>query len=561
MNIRYFDTPDSISYYGREIINKFIITAKTLASALNHFGLSKEEIELIVGRGKYNNINEARSDYIIYGPEKSLAASHDESGLFGAFPIIHFPELKLCQYAPKLLGDAGCKFVYEINGKRHAVSLSELKFDFVPLESKQDRGKIILRNDVHDLKSGTVLLNGRKWAGDKFDITDCEGRPLLEGAITSMLWGHVGSFGFKKFGRQTREFNTLAVDGVDDDFNAEGHLIRWLNFVNKNNGINLMPQFNVYVAEARHKLIEKPHLLAPMSFAIELGRIAGSFGLSKLSTKVILNKTLRNISNRGYIHDAGVAFKEVADFFNLELPGIDVFPGYRELLQRTCYNIKLDTVRSYLIWKASDIDPFNKGWIINKKGICSSNCENLSALESVIPDPEIMDKGRKLAEKDFRDFMIRKACNKAYENLYYLFDFINILRIRHIEAEGNKNVLREALLEIQTLIFEFEKGFSINDKKMDMDKITSGRDLLNWYFNSQRGKGIFNGAVAYLFPNRILQRWDNTYSPMLDNLIGIINASDGTPKGVLSLYHDCEIFSPHGFAANVDFARARAIVR
>ncbi len=552
MAIHIFDTPDSIRFYGREIIDKFSVMAKSLASTLQNFSLSKEQIELVVGRGKYNNIDEAKSDYIIYGPEKALAASHDESGLFGAFPIIHFPELKLCQYAPKLLGDAGCKFVYEIDGKRKEVPLSELKFDFTPLENKDERGKIILRNDVCDLESGTVLLNKGNWAGNKFDIIDRENRPILEDAVASMLWGHVGSFGFKKFGRQTREFNTLVVDGVDDDFTAEAHLINWLNSINRNNGIDLMPEFNKYVVEAGQKLKQKPHFLASMVFAIELGRMISELGLDGLSTNIILNKTVRNIHNRRYIHNAGVAFKEIAGFFDLELPGIDIFPEYMELLDHAYYNIKLDTVRSYLIWKAQDIDPFSKDWIINKNGICSSNCGNHSVVESVISDPEIMDKGRKLAEKDFRDFMIKKACYKAYEKLHYLFDFINNLRVRNIEVEGNKNVLKEALLQVQSLIYEFEKGFSINDEKIDIDKINSGKDLLNWYFNSQRGKGVFSGAVAYLFPNKILQRWDNIYSPMLDNLIEIIKASDGTPRGLLSLYQDSEIFRQNNFVGNIE---------
>lgn len=276
-----FTHPDDIRPFGR-MVNSFSDAAKTLAGSMETLGFTQEDILPIVGRGRYNTL-EAQG-YIIYGPQATADARKNMQGLFGAFYYVHKPELQLSQQAPVLLGKAGFRLVaHRPDGTQAQFPLERVGFDFIPRQGYSNPGQITVRSDVEavqpdgntaTLAVGTVLTRGRKWQRENnaplYGIVDAQGKAMDEQSAALMLWGHLGSMGFKANGQGTPRYNTIQQDGTDDDFAAENAMIKWMKAVRLDHGVDLMPQFKGFVASARESLLAKPELLASFAAAIDL---------------------------------------------------------------------------------------------------------------------------------------------------------------------------------------------------------------------------------------------------------------------------------------------------
>jgi len=85
-----FNTPDDIKIYG-DMLDRFSNMSKSLASILYALGYDDEKTEIIVGEGHYNTLQDRSSGYIRYARH----IARPLRGLFGAFVLLHIPEMAL----------------------------------------------------------------------------------------------------------------------------------------------------------------------------------------------------------------------------------------------------------------------------------------------------------------------------------------------------------------------------------------------------------------------------------------------------------------------------------
>ena len=270
------------------------------ATAMKHAGVENFITRQIVGAGPFNDLDAARANnsllnvFTLFGPEEHAAARGNSEGLFGAFGIIHLPEVQMFRHGPKLLANAGCYLSAELNHRQWKADLGKVEFDFIPSPQSHNfraiNDQIILKSDTvfterttgetMTVPARTVIARNLSWARQNtsgqyapgFSIRDGKGGELEERNAVRMLWGHLsGVKGFKRFGSQADEFRTLGRY-IDDDFTAEDHLVACLQSFKDLNGIDVMPAFNDYVARASTALEARPDLLKAMAQVCDYSR-------------------------------------------------------------------------------------------------------------------------------------------------------------------------------------------------------------------------------------------------------------------------------------------------
>ncbi len=350
---KYFEEPIEIKNYGI-LLNRYADAMKAVAAAQSALRVDVDAIKTVVGRGPYNTVEATqKEEYIVYGEDAMReAAKQTKAGLFGAFYYLHRPELEMSLQAPKLWGEAGCRLKAEVDGVAMYLPLQDIKIDFH--EQSPDgavRGKIFLEEETqwqgddgktHILPAGAVLTNGRSWVmnGKKtlFSIVDKEDKQINNIDAVKMLWGHVGAKeGLKRQGKDTPRFNTLATDGVEDDFNAEGAMVSWLLELKEHHHINLMPEFNMMITHARDSLVNKPQMLEAMSAAIAMSQKVRAV-MDNLPNNFYFYQFAGDDTHNDYIGLAAIStaaakINDTADALGLSLPDVSHNPTYAPLLQ------------------------------------------------------------------------------------------------------------------------------------------------------------------------------------------------------------------------------------
>lgn len=350
-SIATFEEPEQIKRYGR-MIQGFNRSMKAYAAMMQAAEVPEAQVLPIAGKGPYNGLPAKNRDYIYYGKELSDAARHDSEGLFGAFGLIHLPEVQMYYHAPKLLAKQGCYFDLECDGEHYRADLSAMKFGV-----NVGAGEVTVTSDTvfthpvsgrtFTLPAGSAVMRHRTWAPyDRmveergirkrthrftFSIRDAESRTLDEKASAVMLWGHLQAHqGLKRQGEGSPLFTLFFRTGVDDDFTAERYLVEWLQSVKEKNGIDLMPEFNQMVARAAHALANRPDLLLAMSkvraLTQPLKEKFARFGFVNSSQAYDLEGPARklrdNVYRAGELADIAMAIDEACFILGLALPEV-----------------------------------------------------------------------------------------------------------------------------------------------------------------------------------------------------------------------------------------------
>lgn len=380
-----FSDPQSIHAYGR-MVEGFNRAMKAVPKALDAANVNAGWAEPIAGEGPYNALKAEEGNYVRYGAQETAAGRGVSQGMFGAFGILHLPELQLSKHAPVLAGKQGCRLRHWHAGMAYDADLGKAKFDFVVHGKPQDEyGEIVLAEalrftaadgQVQELPAGTVLARRRTWlhegAQPLFAITDPGGTPLPPvhterhqcDAGILLLWSHLTALGFKRWGRDSPEFNVLARDGVDDDFNAEQAMVDWLNVL-RSVGVDLMPAFNSYVARASAALQQRPDMLQAMADAKALAREAKK-------GEVLDSKSLEYPSHHArYAHralrdDVPDGVDGCCTMLGLSLPAPSVEPGlaehYRGQMQRHMGARQLRDAQHQKLLAPALPHPFDAAW-------------------------------------------------------------------------------------------------------------------------------------------------------------------------------------------------------
>lgn len=357
--IAQFPYPQSIHAYGR-MVEGFNRAMKAVPTALSAADIDSGWAKPIAGEGPYNALDTQDEGYVRYGKAESDAGRGVSQGMFGAFGIIHLPELQLSKYAPLLAGKQGCRLRHWQGGKAYDADLSKAKFDFV-VQGPQNAayGEIVLAEalrftaadgQAQELPAGTVLARRRTWTQEggqsAFAITDPKGTPLPDVSTNDnqcdagilMLWSHLTAQGLKRWGQGSREFRVLADDGVDDDFNAEQAMVDWMDVL-RSVGVDLMPEFNSYVTRAATALQQRPDMLQAMADAKALALEAGKGGVLKGKHRplfIIQNERFNRTryANIKLVDDVPKGIDGCCAMLGLQLPEPSVEAGLAEHYRR-----------------------------------------------------------------------------------------------------------------------------------------------------------------------------------------------------------------------------------
>ena len=323
----HFNTPAEIEKYG-SMIQGFSNLGKNLARALDELGFPENRIIEVAGEGHYNTLQDKKLGFIRY-------AKHVASplrGLFGAFVLMHIPEMAFTRRLPAYLGELGFRFKVRSGAQEASWPLHEVSFDFLVRKLKQEKGRILLgkelRADGLTLPAGlplTQIEDSKKWDNQNgqlnFSMIDAQGKAVKPLIAANIIWGSLGAKGMKSFGDNSPERNTFVFDGTDDDTTAEAKLIECLSTLKYSHNTDLMDRFNALVEQAAAKLRKEPEMLEAFLASEALCKImARTKGIQE--TLDIIAKTM--FRDKQWVFDGaaggGGKAQAAADMLGLQLP-------------------------------------------------------------------------------------------------------------------------------------------------------------------------------------------------------------------------------------------------
>ncbi len=288
---RVYTIPDNIFSYGRAI-GDFSDATKKLVGHLRYDHYTDDEIAMLVGHSPYNGMEMSGNQQAVEGPKEYQAGLRmPHTGLFGAFFLLHVPEMQLAKQLPGILGKHyGVQLQRRIHGVTYRLPLHQVKIDFQgqpPAVLAAEAMQLHAADGSHiTIQSGETILGyaaskrsalnnkaeeaGQLAIANPYVLVDNHGKTLKPYTTAVILWGSLGAKGMKILTPMRRYI--LQNSGTDDDFTAQRFMIGALKDLLNRHQINVMPYFQTYVDQAYAQLQQRPDYLAHWAIAAQLDR-------------------------------------------------------------------------------------------------------------------------------------------------------------------------------------------------------------------------------------------------------------------------------------------------
>ena len=282
MPLPSFSKPDDIYAYGKTI-DRFNEAMKQFNVQLNQLGFEEEQRRPISGHSPYNTIKNT----VVQDPEQYREAINQPGkkryeGLYGIFFFLHLPEMKMAKHMAGILGrDHGFRIKCSVDGIDYFAPLNDVIFDYTDTPPEIVLSKPLVLSSVDGVKrtldSGTCICSDTVRIRAKqeklavpFEMVDGHGKMVEPDTAAIVYWQSLGAEAMKS--REEARRRTLAFSGTDDDFTAERFMINAMEDLQLSHGVDLMPQFNAYVAEAVRAVESNTDFMQAWKMAVQLDK-------------------------------------------------------------------------------------------------------------------------------------------------------------------------------------------------------------------------------------------------------------------------------------------------